>query len=1256
MALFLSISLCLFGQNNPYNEVSIASPTTAALGKYIDYPVNYHTGVPDISIPLYTIESGGLQVPIALNYHASGLRVLEPASWVGVGWSLTAGGYITRTVRGAPDERNTSTVFDQSKGHFTDKGYSAYYYYNNNQDWQAFASGRSDGEPDKFFFSAGPYSGKFYFGDDQRPVLESKQDIDIQPTFLGTGSIASFTITTPDGTKYLFGKTSGQNNCDITNPFTIGSGYIEGTTISTWYLHTIRSADSSTQINFTYTQEQYSYHTIATPPIASTDVTNTETGRLVKNYFNGVRLSQIAYDNGTVTFIPGNVRTDLGAFTPKDMADSINKDAKALGAIEIRNNMGACKKYILSTSYFTDPTTPLPSMLGATSIYSDTRRLRLDSIQEMSCQASGNLSKPPFKFNYYLEKVPRRLTFAQDHWGFYNGQTGNSTMLPTYTEITPSATNTIYGANRETAWPAMRGGTLNRIIYPTGGYTQFDFEPNRVPITGGTPTYNDIMQNSIGYDGSNPYLKTQTVTLAGGIYKGGIINSNGGSNASFYIYNASTGEYPLYASASPGNSNSDQRYIAAGTYTVAILKDCSNTGSMVGVGANGYLQLYTGTTGPPDTIVGGLRIKRIMQHDHLRNTDEETNYTYTASGNCSGILFGRSTYVQLVRNDQIAQYGNWTPAGGYTPSCSPAGCISCTNFIYLKSGGSIQPLTTTNGYHVGYKEVMISRPGHGYSIYRYNVDLPYGYAVSSVSVKEVDRTSCGYATPNYPARPEELSYSRGSIKDELHFAQNGKLLKELNYYDSYGPPTDSTPAFLATSLEGTFLGTFYNLFAIKKTSTKIITTDYAQDTSSAYVSNVTVTDFTSPYHSQPVKMVYVNSNGDSLITRLKYAFDYRSVSCDAAYTCPQLYRSACVSCLAQYQTEQTQCSGQGSQCYTNAYLKYQKCMTTARVDFSNCRSGFWATSGGYAVCQSSARTSADAQLKPVLTMQLTDRNPVIETTKWNNNRLLSAQFNYYTLDAGSIYKCYPSRIDEIELAYTTNSFTMSTVSGNTITEDSKYLPQSAAIYKGGRLVQVQETDNRPTAYVYDYNGEVPVAIVKGALESQVAYTSFEADGKGNWVVPSAASIDVTAITGGKIYTFTGSNNISKTGLNAAQAYIISYWSKNPSAYVISGTLGSATKGVSVGSWSYYEHRVSGISSISIGATSGVIDELRLYPESAQMSTYTYEPHIGISSSCDNNSQILYYKYDSLGRLKSLQDRDGNIKSYYDYQYQSSFVQ
>ncbi|MFN8353253.1 MAG: hypothetical protein U0Y10_02300 [Spirosomataceae bacterium] len=76
-------------------QLTPKSPNVAAMAKYIEQPVSYYTGLPTIEIPLHTVSVGSLQVPITLSYHASGNRVNDMASWVGLGWSLKAGGAIT---------------------------------------------------------------------------------------------------------------------------------------------------------------------------------------------------------------------------------------------------------------------------------------------------------------------------------------------------------------------------------------------------------------------------------------------------------------------------------------------------------------------------------------------------------------------------------------------------------------------------------------------------------------------------------------------------------------------------------------------------------------------------------------------------------------------------------------------------------------------------------------------------------------------------------------------------------------------------------------------------------------------------------------------------------------------------------------------------------------------------------------------------------------------------------------------------------
>lgn len=63
-----------------------------------------------------------------------------------------------------------------------------------------------------------------------------------------------------------------------------------------------------------------------------------------------------------------------------------------------------------------------------------------------------------------------------------------------------------------------------------------------------------------------------------------------------------------------------------------------------------------------------------------------------------------------------------------------------------------------------------------------------------------------------------------------------------------------------------------------------------------------------------------------------------------------------------------------------------------------------------------------------------------------------------------------------------------------------------------------------------------------------------------------------------------------------------------------------------------------------------IDDIKIYPENAQLNTYTYIPLVGMNSYCDFNNNIQYFEYDDLGNLKSIRDLNGNIVKQVNYKY------
>ncbi len=86
------------------------SPQNAALFRYTETPVSYYNGTVGTDISIYEIRVGNYKLPISLSYHSGGIKVNEEATWVGLGWSLNAGGVISENVVGKRDAEDAITA------------------------------------------------------------------------------------------------------------------------------------------------------------------------------------------------------------------------------------------------------------------------------------------------------------------------------------------------------------------------------------------------------------------------------------------------------------------------------------------------------------------------------------------------------------------------------------------------------------------------------------------------------------------------------------------------------------------------------------------------------------------------------------------------------------------------------------------------------------------------------------------------------------------------------------------------------------------------------------------------------------------------------------------------------------------------------------------------------------------------------------------------------------------------------------------
>jgi hypothetical protein len=150
--------------------------------------------------------------------------------------------------------------------------------------------------------------------------------------------------------------------------------------------------------------------------------------------------------------------------TPREDLYSDQIDWHALHKIDLIDNLTNenIKSFELNYSYFNN------HLQGK----NYAKRLKLLSVQELD--KVGHPERPPYVFDYIDGVLPFKDSKAQDHHGYYNGATSNSV-------FTPKMGYGVYilpGANRSFNFDFAKIGTLNKITYPEGGFTELEYEPN----------------------------------------------------------------------------------------------------------------------------------------------------------------------------------------------------------------------------------------------------------------------------------------------------------------------------------------------------------------------------------------------------------------------------------------------------------------------------------------------------------------------------------------------------------------------------------------------------------------------------------------------------------------------------------------------------------------------------------------------------------------------------------------------------------
>lgn len=515
------------------------SPEAEEFIKYGNTALNMYTGRPNISIPLYTVQGREFNLPISLDYDAGGIRVSQIATQVGLAWSLQAGGVISRVTNGKPDH-----VIGPAA-----KYYDSYYTYYNELDafygtnptpipwdWdvnsgtpyqpispaylpslvdyflleEQIFKGEIDTQPDYFSFNIGGMSGTIYI-DPVTGEAHCDNGMDYDISYSGSltnfegGGITSWHIIDEKGNQYFFGR------YDTTNIFIDSSGEDDRKKyISSWQLTRIISANGKDTIDF-----HYDYADFWTTEKYTPKTTGSQSYLLYQSPHRSSCATTSNYDASTVTpyqiaqHYLSSIELNNREVVSFHRSTTERKDLSARYALE-RISLANGIDWELHQSYFkSDPSIDIDHI---TPITQDDIRLKLDSITKRPYMEN---KRQTYSFDYFNpENVPNQQSFAQDYWGFYNGRSGNTGLIPEETILVQdgqgSSTDDIRnlpGADRTPNLSFCKNGTLSRITYPTGGRTEFKYGLHDIKTTESSVELNNMVLGSLigGNDPLDPY-------------------------------------------------------------------------------------------------------------------------------------------------------------------------------------------------------------------------------------------------------------------------------------------------------------------------------------------------------------------------------------------------------------------------------------------------------------------------------------------------------------------------------------------------------------------------------------------------------------------------------------------------------------------------------------------------------------------------------------------------------------------------------
>ncbi len=1164
-------------------------PEAAALFKSVDIPVNLTTGLPNITIPIYEIRLNDFTLPLSLGYNSSGIRTDEIASQVGLGWSLNAGGMISSSVSGSPDLEGTGYVNSPVFPYDRDMVPEAYL------------------DNDDFIVTNSDY--------DLLKELTGNIAITVfGPENIAPGPIGPVMDTQPDLFYYSFGSQSGKFfftqdgsihtvpyspiKIAFNNGFTItdesGHRYIfekieiNNITVLGYSDHPDFGGGNSTTLNHTYYLSRI----------------ETVQGNIIEFTYSPVSYS---YEGKTeyVKYWTSNALT--GDF-PANVETRNEIDNKIFG--ERLTSIKVNSQTVVEFLYETCPRLDLGKASNETGSFAldrikinrGTQTEFFDFTYGYFNLGSFNCDTPASPLNYRLKLLSVQRTGEEPYVFTYYG----NNFLPQRNSDTfdhwgyyssnggryPFDESGIFpgGATRVPQLNNTKHGVLEKIRYPTKGVSVFDYELNEARDTLNTVNVVTTPRGASLYYSPGDSYQTVNFTISNSIAQTPIT----------IMYNTTTSpaQADLRFDVTVTGPNSYWRqFQSVNGYEVVNLSLPNGvytlTVEQVGEFEEGYASLFwyeqqiNYSTTISNYQLGGLRVRGITGYDREGGAVlSSKHYRYH-------LLNNESISSGKISNKPTYSYSDDRIKRGI--NALGTGLEDKVRTYRVINSSSVLPLSGLGGYHVLYTDVIESDDlarTNGYTYYKYSF------------VKDLR------AYVAFPATsPTSFNWMRGLPLEESVYKWNPSSnsfsvvsSKTYEYRHLYNDPF----AFFAppTQVNETHsLGLSIRLIAPQWLySSTLVTQLYpAVFEISPYklISSWTKLEKTT-------ELLISETSQDTLKTEKKYYYDNPLHA--------QLSRLATVSSkndslIEYYQYPGDYLAGDTAinDMVTNGLISYP--LETVKI----LKSGTSRFVLGGTV----------NQYKPG-GRGLVDRHYTLSVPA----PLASTSFKFSNKALGALPETSPN-----------GNFGMD----NRYVERVSYHSYDVV----GNPTDFEYTHGLRNALLWDYNRQNLTAQCANCTLAELSVTSFETDEKGGWTY-TGTPLTTYYRTGRRAYNLS-SGAVSKpvTGATAANPYRMGFWARTVSG-TASVNVGGQTESLTT-AWKWVEKQIT-TSSLTISGTNIIIDELRLHPEDATVTSFTYLPLIGMTSQTDPNGQITYYEYDGFGRLQTIRDHEGNVLETYEYNY------